>query len=178
MNLFLAFSSLILFASAMKSLLLAAGLYRLPFLSILGKNVVSLSTSKSPPDLATISVGSMIKLPAAGSKNSYTSMNSIELRPCTGIRTAAIVIFFLLSSVFNHSSFLIIWLSLCLVSIGLPSMCFRFSKFLKSPCRAIPTFIADVGFSKVVPFGFLPLTKASRYSSSILNTYLFIGVKY
>ena len=59
---------------------------------MLGIMVNILSMSKSPPDLATISAGRITMLPASSGKNSYTSMNSMELRPCTGIRAAVIVI--------------------------------------------------------------------------------------
>ena len=109
-----------------------------------GKKVVNLSTSKSPPDLATISVGRIIIVCAAGSKNSYTSINSLELSPCTGILTASRVIDFLLSPLPSHSSFLIIWFNLCLVPIASPSLCFKFKRLLKFPCKAIATFIGNV----------------------------------
>ena len=50
----------------------------LPFLFILGNSDGSLSKSKSPPDLPTISEGNTIMLPAPIGKNSYTSNASIE----------------------------------------------------------------------------------------------------
>jgi len=76
--------------------------------------IVSLSISKSPPDLATISAGGIIMLPACGGRNSNTSANSIELRPCTGIRTPTIVIAFLAAPSFasNQESSLIFSFSL------------------------------------------------------------------
>ena len=92
----------------------------LPNLSRAGINVVSLSTSKSAPDLATISVGGMIRLPADSSKNSCTSINSIELSPCTGILTAVRVTAFLLVPSLSHSSSLIASFNLALVPIFVP----------------------------------------------------------
>ena len=111
----------------------------------LGTIVTSLSISKSPPDLATTSNGKIIMLPAASGKNSYTSIKSKEFAPWVGIRTPNRVIIFLFSPVSNHWSFWIISFKRSRVFIGLPSLCFTSSNFLKSPCKAILTFIAEVG---------------------------------
>ena len=56
------------------------------FISTLGKYNVNLSISKSAPDLATISFGTIILLPASGGKKSLTIIYSIEFNPSVGIR--------------------------------------------------------------------------------------------
>ena len=83
-------------------------------------------------------------LPADSDKNSPTSINSIELRPWTGIRTPTIVIILLLSSLFNQSSFFITLFNLSLVRILSPFKSVKLSNFVKSPCNAILIFIAEV----------------------------------
>ena len=102
----------------------------------------NLSTSKSEPALATISVGTIILLPAEGSKKCHTSANSTELVASVGILGPEIVTLSLFFS--NHLGSLIISLSLFISPITSPSLCLAFNSFAKSPCNAIATFIAPV----------------------------------
>ena len=63
-------SSFILLISFFNSSLVTLDVINFPLASMLGMNVVILSTSKSDPFLTTISEGSIIILLAAGSRNS------------------------------------------------------------------------------------------------------------
>ena len=76
----------------------------LPCLLIWGISMDNLSISKSDPDWATISKGGIIMEPADVGKNSFTIKCTMELWPCTGIRTPAKVTSSMLPSCFLQVS--------------------------------------------------------------------------
>ena len=105
----------------------------------MGKEKKSLSTSKSDPALATISVGTTVVLPGVASKKCHTSNASTKLVSSVGILGPVIVIFWAFS--LSQSSFFNNSFNLSLVPIISPELLgsSKFNKFKKSPLNGIAT---------------------------------------